>query len=159
MCVELVYLEQSWGKMSEKLESLIEAQIRASNRTTRAVRAVVRFIFIQLLGLTVGGLLISVSLNSDQQDFLMALGSIVILVSVVVSSIVGWSELALSDPEIEIGRANSFVHVPKEQGFGKPSTSDKEKRCSCSNADRWAANAQVEKKNGIKTCTRCELEV
>lgn len=145
--------------MSEKLESLLEAQIRASNRTTRAVRALVRFIFIQLLGLTIGGLIITASFSSDQQGFLMALGSLVILVAVVVSSNVGWSELALSDPEIEIGRTNNFVHSPKEQGADNTEARNKQKRCACSNADRWAANAQVEKKDGIKICTRCQLNV
>jgi hypothetical protein len=144
--------------MSDKLESLLEAQIRASNRTTRAVRALVRFIFIQLLGLTIGGLIITASFSSDQQGFLTALGSLVILVSVVVSSNVGWSELALSDPEIEMGRINNFVHSPQERSANTEAP-NKQKRCACSNADRWAANAQVEKKDGIKVCTRCQLNV
>ena len=145
--------------MSEKLESLLEAQIRASNRTTRAVRALVRFAFIQLLGLTVGGLLFAASVNSDNAAAYSAFGSLVIIASVVASSMVGWSELALSDPELETGKKNSFVHVPKDSESGPDATAPKQRRCSCSTADRWAANAQVLQKDGIKTCTRCNLAV
>ncbi len=84
--------------------------VRAQNRTTHAVRAFVRFLFIQLSGITFAVLLWNVSLAFvDQQDclqygdncngnaFLQFLAGVVWIVSVIWSSRAGWEELEKSN--------------------------------------------------------------
>ena len=87
------------------LDDLVSAQ----NRTTHAVRAFVRFLFIQLSGITFAVLLWNISLAFvDQQEcfrsgekcngnaFLQFLAAVVWIVSVVWSSKAGWEELEKS---------------------------------------------------------------
>ena len=94
----------------EKFELSLVDVIRAQNRTTHAVRAFVRFLFIQLTGTTVAVFLWNLSLAfRDQQDcyaygsnctgntFLQFLAAVVFIVSVIWSSNAGWSELSKSD--------------------------------------------------------------
>lgn len=84
--------------------------VRAQNRTTHAVRAFVRFLFIQLSGITFAVLLWNISLAFvDQQEcfrsgekcngnaFLQFLAAVVWIVSVVWSSKAGWEELEKSN--------------------------------------------------------------
>jgi len=88
----------------------IERLISAQNRTTHAVRAFVRFLFIQLSGISAAVILWNFSLASiDQQEcfnsgdncgansFLQVAAVLVWLVSVIWSSIAGWSELESSE--------------------------------------------------------------
>jgi len=78
--------------------SLLRESIAASNRTTRAVRALVRFIFIQLSSTTLAGILVYFgAVNSEFS--LLILGLIVWVVGVFWSSAAGWSELDKSDPK------------------------------------------------------------
>ena len=85
-----------------QFEELIEAQ----NRTTHAVRAFVRFLFIQLSGISLAVVLWNLSLSSvNQQEcfnsgekcgansFLQITAVLVWIVSVIWSSIAGWDEL------------------------------------------------------------------
>lgn len=44
---------------NSRIESLLEESIRASNRTTHAVRAFVRFLFIQLVAITLAGFVVA----------------------------------------------------------------------------------------------------
>lgn len=91
----------------ERLDYLLRESIEASNRTTRAIRAAVRFFFIQLAGATFGGLLIFWGQSSQTCDYwgdcvgdpntpLIVIGAIIWLIGVVWSSAAGWSELELS---------------------------------------------------------------
>jgi hypothetical protein len=76
---------------------LLRESVAASNRTTRAVRALVRFIFIQLSSTTLAGILVYFgTVNSELS--LLILGIIVWVVGVFWSSAAGWSELDKSDP-------------------------------------------------------------
>jgi hypothetical protein len=142
--------------MSEQLEKLIEAQIRATNRTTRAIRALVRFFFIQLLGLTLGGFLISSSIGLDRPEALLFFGWLVILAAVLLSSNVAWAELAMSDPDLESGRQNGFFHLPGRSDSAQIVT---KARCKCSYADRWRADSLIQTVDGVKICTRCQKPV
>ena len=94
----------------EKFELSLVDVIRAQNRTTHAVRAFVRFLFIQLTGTTAAVFLWNLSLAfRDQQDcyaygsnctgntFLQVLATVVFIGSVIWSSNAGWSELSKSD--------------------------------------------------------------
>lgn len=72
--------------------------VRAQNRTTHAVRAFVRFLFIQLSGITFAVLLWNISLAwGNGNAFLQFLAAVVWIVSVVWSSKAGWEELEKSN--------------------------------------------------------------
>ena len=90
---------------SEELASLLRESIAASNRTTRAVRAFVRFIFIQFftglavavpwaLGLTLG------------EGWLLVVAFLVALVGLIWASTVGFDELSKSDPAPSMVQSN-----------------------------------------------------
>lgn len=102
------------GPLSETLNPssgrTIDDLIRAQNRTTHAVRAFVRFLFIQLSGFTLAIFLWNLSTAFiDQQEciqygekctgngFLQFLTAVVLIVSVVWSSHAGWNELGKSN--------------------------------------------------------------
>lgn len=101
------------GPSSETLISsngmTIDDLIRAQNRTTHAVRAFVRFLFIQLSGITLAIILWNLSTAFiDQQEcfqygtkcsgntFLQFLTAVVMIVTVIWSSQAGWNELEKS---------------------------------------------------------------
>ena len=97
---------QVYLNSSKSIEDLIQAQ----NRTTHAVRAFVRFLFIQLTGITLAAFLWNLSTAFiDQQEcfrsgsncngngFLQFLAVVTVIVSVVWSSNAGWSELQKSE--------------------------------------------------------------
>jgi hypothetical protein len=94
-----------------KIEKLLKQNIEASNRTTYAVRAFVRFLFIQLVGITAAFFLNSLATanvdplqcaySGDNCEPVIALQVFAFLIwlgAVIWSSNVGWKELALSDP-------------------------------------------------------------
>ncbi len=100
------------GLMEENnLEKLLKENIEASNRTTYAVRAFVRFLFIQLIGITAAFFLNSLATasvdpmqcaysgdNCEPIVGLQVLAFLIWIAAVIWSSNVGWKELALSDP-------------------------------------------------------------
>ena len=88
----------------------LERLIAAQNRTTHAVRAFVRFLFIQLTGITLAVLLWNLSLfsineqscllketNCEGNPFLQLMAVAVYVTSVVLSSRAGWVELEKSN--------------------------------------------------------------
>jgi hypothetical protein len=75
----------------------IESLIQAQNKTTHAVRAFVRFLFIQLTGITLAAFLWFTSLNFEGNSFLAFLAVVVWIVSVIWSSVAGWGELDKSN--------------------------------------------------------------
>ena len=92
------------------LAANFEDLIRAQNRTTHAVRAFVRFLFIQLTGITLAVFLWNISLAFiDEQAcyeygdkctgnaFLQFMAGVVWLVAVILSSRAGWDELNKSN--------------------------------------------------------------
>ncbi len=94
-----------------KIEQLLKQNIEATNRTTYAVRAFVRFLFIQLVGITAAFVLNSLATanvdpircaySGDNCEPIVALQVLAFLIwigAVIWSSNVGWKELALSDP-------------------------------------------------------------
>jgi len=97
---------------NSKTGKTIDDLIRAQNRTTHAVRAFVRFLFIQLTGITLAVFLWNVSLafideqacfqygdNCTGNAFLQFMAGIVWLVAVILSSRAGWDELNKSNIE------------------------------------------------------------
>ncbi len=89
--------------VSERAEiASLEELIRATNRTTRAVRAFVLFLFYQLTAITLSGILylISISFPNDQNEpnlFWGILALVVWIGGVFISSNVGWREIRKSD--------------------------------------------------------------
>jgi hypothetical protein len=92
----------------DKLAKLLEKNIEASNRTTHAVRALVRFLFIQLAFLTAAFVLWQIGLGFPDENNCTAFGCepngfvsflvlALIIAGVVLSSKAGWDELELSD--------------------------------------------------------------
>jgi hypothetical protein len=105
----------------EPLEELLNRAIEASNRTTaasdrttRAVRALVRFLFIQLASLTLGlpliffGIPLIDSYYSGIAWTFTILGGLIVFVGIIWSSSAGWSELSLSNPEVQ----SDYLHNP-----------------------------------------------
>jgi hypothetical protein len=78
-------------------ETTLEDLVRAQNRTTHAVRAFVRFLFIQLTGLTLVFFLWNLFLETDANGFVGFLVLVVWLGTVVWSSAAGWDELNKSN--------------------------------------------------------------
>ena len=91
-------------------ETTLEDLVRAQNRTTHAVRAFVRFLFIQLSGITLAVFLWNLSLLFVDEEacfqsgdkcsgniFLQSLAGIVWVVAVILSSREGWDELNKSN--------------------------------------------------------------
>ena len=91
-----------------------ESLIRAQNRTTHAVRAFVRFLFIQLTGISLALILWNLStLSINQQDCvdygshcsgetsLQAVAGLVWVISIFLSSRAGWNELDKSNIDLD----------------------------------------------------------
>ena len=127
--------------MSENLERLLELNIQASNRTTHAVRAFVRFLFIQLVAITLAGFLIAVGGLFPEAGgaFFFVLGFLVWIIGVFVSSSAGWSELALSDVPVEkdgFVKTSSLDEGPSSSEI-KVNQERAEKRMTESNKSDW----------------------
>jgi hypothetical protein len=85
---------------NERIEELAGEIIEASNRTTRAIRAFVRFLFIQLATITAAVVLYVFALAIDPLQpplGLILLALVVLVVGVIISSRAGWSELEASE--------------------------------------------------------------
>lgn len=91
---------------SDEIAHLLRENVAASNRTTRAVRAFVRFLFIQLSAATFAGLVIYFGVASANVA-LVVVGLVIWLVGVLWSSSVGWEELDKSDPDKFENRART----------------------------------------------------
>lgn len=81
---------EAWQK------ELLTETVAASNRTTHAVRAIVRFLFIQLAASTVAILILLLG-SMTQNGFLSALGLSVLVAGVIAASVAGWGELKKSE--------------------------------------------------------------
>ena len=107
--------ESNKPKIEELSASLVETQssskneaaeysllIQAQNRTTHAVRAFVRFLFIQLSALTLATFLFFASFQLVDEagapnTFLLIMGGVIWIIGLVWSSTAGWSELEKSN--------------------------------------------------------------
>ena len=107
--------ESNKPKIEELSASLVETQnssknetveysllIQAQNRTTHAVRAFVRFLFIQLSALTLATFLFFISFQLIDEEgapntFLLIMGGVIWIIGLVWSSTAGWSELEKSN--------------------------------------------------------------
>lgn len=102
---------------TEELLAQVNANLlkieKSTNRTTHAVRAFVRFLFIQLTATAIAYLpwtwadesidqykCIQYGSHCDPNTFLTLLGAGIFVVGIVLSSRAGWSELAKSDSEL-----------------------------------------------------------
>ena len=89
--------------MDKSVEKLLREAIKASDRTTHAVRAFVYFLFLQLAFTTIALFLWFVSTGNllDPIVWLQWVAYLVWFLGVLISSWVGWSELKASEvPEI-----------------------------------------------------------
>jgi hypothetical protein len=96
----------------DRLAKLLQKNIEASNRTTHAVRALVRFLFIQLSFLTAAAVLWQLGLafpdpsnctilGCEPNGIIAALVVLLVITGVILSSIAGWDELGKSDVNLE----------------------------------------------------------
>lgn len=95
--------------MSDQSEELLREILKSTNRTTRAVRAFVRFLFIQLSAITMAVLVFNLGdllqnpsecaygICPPSPGFTLFAG-LIWVVGVVWASYAGWNELELSDP-------------------------------------------------------------
>lgn len=104
--------------MADNLEAKLDELIASTNRTTRAVRAFVRFLFIQLSAITLAVLVFNLgNLVQDTSECAFgicppnpgftAFAGLIWVVGVVWSSYAGWSELELSNPDTKKSSASS----------------------------------------------------
>lgn len=84
---------------SPEVERLLRAIVVSTGKTTHAVRAFVRFLFIQLSATTLAGLFIfwSNPFSNESNDFLFWVGALIYLGGFVWSSAAGWHELSESE--------------------------------------------------------------
>lgn len=114
----------------ERLELLVSESIKATNRTTYAVRAFVGFLFIQLAFTTVALILWNIAQSSfnpircalagescSRLGWLEAIAGLVFLAGVLVSSNFGWREFGKSEvPEVQrINRVSGHVSNSKSR--------------------------------------------
>lgn len=111
----------------EENQNNVTAEVRAINRATRAIRALVRFLLVQILFITGAALLVllgeltvgdsvACALYGDEcggKTAFQFLSGLTFLVGVVLSSRIAWAELALSDPGLESDPSiKSILHAP-----------------------------------------------
>jgi hypothetical protein len=103
----------------KEVAGLLQESIDAQNRTTHAVRAFVRFFFIQLVAVTIASPLVYFGTILDALGLvLIALG--VLGVGIVWSSYAGWTELGRSDRFTVVREeARELRHVQAEAERGK----------------------------------------
>lgn len=91
-------------------DKLLAELIRATDRTTRAVRAFVRFLFIQLAAITLAIVVFQLGIFTQDPSecafgvcspngFTTTVAALIWIGGVIWSSIAGWGELELSKPE------------------------------------------------------------
>lgn len=145
-------------KQEQLLQQLLEQNkllIKATDRTTRAVRAFVRFLFIQLVGITAAFVLNSLATasinpvqcainreNCEPIYFLQVLAFLVWITAIIWSSVVGWSELELSE-------------IPRDTSFGTTSKGGNSK--SISAPDTEASTRMARPVQGV--CSNCNFAV
>jgi hypothetical protein len=138
---------------NSKLQDLLLESIVATNRTTHAVRALVLFIFIQLVGITMAVFLNTIATASvnplrcagSGQDCepnvgLQVIAALIWIVAVVWSSYVGWSEISLSDP-----RADSSALSTSTSSYSKNSSSALESDNSFTSGNEKCKHCGTEK--------------
>jgi hypothetical protein len=143
----------------DKLAKLLEQSIEASNRTTHAVRAIVRFFFIQLSFLTAAFVVWQLGLAFPDPNNCTAFGcqpnwfvsflvAGLVITGVIVSSIAGWNELELSSiphnqqstsrQVDDQGLAGGVIEKPSAGGRMCPNCQKVYKTAlSCSDCDVW----------------------
>ena len=143
----------------DKLAKLLEQSIEASNRTTHAVRAIVRFYFIQLSFLTAAFVVWQLGLAFPDPNNCTAFGcqpnwfvsflvAGLIITGVIVSSIAGWNELELSSVPHNQQSAGRQVDDQRQDGGVNENPSAGGRMCpnckkvyktalSCSDCDVW----------------------
>jgi hypothetical protein len=125
-----------------RIESLLEESIRASNRTTHAVRAFVRFLFIQLVAITGAGLVLAFANIVDPIEppaILLLLSGAIWVGGVLYSSIEGWKEVAKSDvPDESEKESSSYVPPQTEVELD----TERFSRLSGKQKDAWRNRAQ-----------------
>ena len=84
---------------SRDIERLLAEILKSTSKTTHAVRAFVRFLFIQLSASTLAVLFLywSQPFSYHPIQFLAVSGIIIYLIGAVWASIAGWSELSQSE--------------------------------------------------------------
>jgi hypothetical protein len=101
---------------NSRIEGLLEESIRASNRTTHAVRAFVRFLFIQLVAITLAGFVFAYANIVDPVEppaILLLIGGAIWVGGVIYSSIEGWKEVAKSDVPEDSDKESGTYDAPQ----------------------------------------------
>lgn len=103
---------------NSRIESLLEESIRASNRTTHAVRAFVRFFFIQLVAITLAGFVFAFANIVDPVEppaILLLIAGAIWVGGVIYSSVEGWKEVAKSDIPEDSEKESVGLEVPQAE--------------------------------------------
>lgn len=160
----------------ENVERLLIEQIKASNRTTRAVRAFVRFLFIQLVFITAAlGINVLGTVFQDPAECAygicppntgaQVLAGFVWLIGVFWSSAAGFSELGLSEvpsiPKLRTDRTS--IHKlrtdrSRVENIEPPKASPKSRKAETQSDDgeRRCSNCGYQLNEGDVACVNCD---
>ena len=170
--------EESLHERLASIEILAIEQIAASNRTTRAVRAFVRFLFIQLVAATLALLILFAGdVFRDTSECTLGvcgpntmaqiLAGLVWIVGIIWSSSAGWTELSQSEiPFLPVRRklpADSSKHKgidlpPKSNGEAdvNPEVSQRNKSSVTRKRGRFCKNCGGPLAQGDIACQSCD---
>lgn len=154
--------------MKENQNGNTSAEVRAINRATRAIRALVRFLLVQLLFITGAAILLLIgeltvgdsvacTLYGDEcggRTAFQFLAGLTFLVGVVISSRIAWAELALSDPGLESDPSmKSILHAPSFESGSE----FKAQSASFGSGKKYKVCAKCGKESeiGFSFCTAC----
>ena len=87
----------------ESVEELLKQAIAASNRTTLAVRAFVLFLFLQLTFTSIAAVFVWYGYSAYNGFGWVVVGLVIFALGVIVSSVVGWSEIGMSGVGLGFG--------------------------------------------------------
>ena len=114
----------------ESLEELLKQAIAASNRTTFAIRAFVLFLFLQLAFTTIAAFFIWYGYTAYNGFGWVVFGIAIFVLGVIVSSTVGWSEIAMSGVGLEYQNSQTQKNSPRSPGSSKASPRTVGRTCS-----------------------------
>lgn len=150
----------------ENVERLLIEQIKASNRTTRAVRAFVRFLFIQLVFITAAlGINVLGTVFQDPAECAygicppntgaQVLAGFVWLIGVFWSSAAGFNELGLSEvpsiPKLRTDRTRVETIEP-----AKASPKSRKAETQSDDGERRCSNCGYQLNEGDVACVNCD---
>jgi len=118
-----------------KIEKLLKNVVNASNRTTRAVRAFVGFLLIQVAFGTIAGVLYFFSqIGDESRDWLVVFAAVLYLLGFVLANIFAWGEFSDSGVENPSFKSYSSGSASYSSASSARSSNSKLTKCKVCNS-------------------------